>query len=46
MLAVKVYLITLFKTYVFRVEENNCSLKLNTLLETSGPVKVEFFRKA
>ncbi|KAF3037612.1 hypothetical protein E8E12_002684 [Didymella heteroderae] len=37
LLAVKVYLITLLKTYTFKVEENNCTPKLNTLLETSGP---------
>ncbi|KAF2626373.1 putative N-alkane-inducible cytochrome P450 [Macroventuria anomochaeta] len=45
LLAVKVYLITLLQTYRFKVEEDNCTPKLNTLLETSGPVKVEFFRK-
>jgi hypothetical protein len=36
----------LLKTYTFKVEENNCTPKLNTLLETSGPVKVEFSKKA
>ncbi|KAL1643022.1 hypothetical protein SLS61_009410 [Didymella pomorum] len=46
LLAVKVYLMILLKTYTFKVEENNCTPKLNTLLETSGPVKVEFSKKA
>ncbi|KAJ8109622.1 hypothetical protein OPT61_g7328 [Boeremia exigua] len=45
LLSVKVYLITLLQTYNFKVEENNCTPKLNTLLETSGPVKAEFYRK-
>ncbi|KAJ4986766.1 cytochrome P450 78A3 [Stagonosporopsis vannaccii] len=45
LLAVKVYMVELLRTYRFKVEENNCTPKLNTLLETSGPVKVEFFHK-
>ncbi|KAH6612080.1 putative cytochrome P450 [Boeremia exigua] len=46
LLSVKVFLVTLLKTYDFKVEENNCTPKLNTLLETSGPVRVEFSRRA
>lgn len=41
LLAVKVYLVTFLRTYRFKVNENNCKPKLNTLLETSGPVRVE-----
>lgn len=44
-LAVKVYMIILLKTYHFTVRDHNCEPKLNTLLETSGPVSVEFRRR-
>ena len=45
LLAVKVYLVTFLRTYRFEVDENNCKPKLNTLLETSGPVRIEVSRK-
>lgn len=45
LLSVKVYLITLLKAYTFKVEDNNCDVKLNTLLETSGPVRIDFTRR-
>lgn len=35
-------MIQLLKTYHFTVRDHNCEPKLNTLLETSGPVSVEF----
>ena len=38
-------MITLLKTYHFTVRDHNCEPKLNTLLETTGPVIVEFRRR-
>lgn len=38
-------MIVLLKTYHFTVRDHNCEPKLNTLLETSGPVNVQFRRR-
>lgn len=44
-MAVKLYLITVLKTYDFEVGNHNCEMKLNVLLETTGPVGIEFRRR-